>query len=1055
MKKLFSKIYQAFNLLIVLELAFAPMAMANGQSDFWKSAAAITGTVTNAIQAGVNGYTQGIDQEGAQYEQFKAQLGQQTAVRPVDPRQIPPVFSSCLVLPARTNMVDDNLMCSQTDPGQLRVGYAAALKDIAEFNINEYENFSKRGNERFTTQGLGCYERGIQDFETRLKNREVELEKYKARLEALLDKFKLDTKPFLEGIKRTSAILDGKDPGKYLKDFKFENLLLGGNDPNNQCSSFISGTQLAKAAKGSGTKGGLRAIEELLSEQLDQRDGNKSSLSALTASEILSQGKMAQVEKDINAFSDSIARQMSDRNPTQGTAGIAVSKKSNFINMNNPAIKSALDRYDTKIKNKVTALEKKYNITKSVAGFKGKVLNDTPASILADISNGGDIDLEEISTRLTNFQNDFKKSCVEDIIKNSFGSVGKFARQFKNPNVSSTGNKTDNFLASSLVKDMTSEDDIEVVLRNLESNQAKSIYNRYVMKTGRSFEVDGKKFNASTPLRPAQMLGVFVQSCKKNYRITNRVNGNSTTSPAKAVERIMKYASDIKNMQKTAGSEVASIIRKDMISCSDDKSTGVSSMSCSTGTLSLDNPNFCARTAKLCAGNMNACFKRAESTVARISGEQQKFKKQYNAVAENFRTGLKQEITAIQGFLENQGRLLDAQLNIGSVFGVPQTDQQLKISENLFQGTGQSSEKDIDPDLEILDPEQYLNKALADIDTTLKTLQEQRADYVGNDAKGNVKGLSSSGKLGKMAQQYVDSYKEAAKEWQQVFNDCKGMITQLEQALAKENEKIAKQNEELGKACQELIAFQNDPDEDKAQELASDLGKVVQMAAAIPGYNQQTNAVDQANINAILQFNSSCGEASEGANYAWASQGNKVSLDDFCNGGKGEKMFPGYANRACSRARGKAGESCTEESLGQKLANSGKILCETSSGKLKLVSDKGECAKKSADSNELLNQVTDANLSSQSKQIKRSIASLFNCSDGLVDSSKKDEAQKELTAMIRAYNCNEDRKRAGQLGIAACNAQLANSGVGMKDSIGGTLTQAAQALGQLGALRER
>ena len=50
---------------------------------------------------------------------------------------------------------------------------------LADFNITQLENYQTQGHERYTTQGIGCYDKSIQRFEAQLQARDESYERIK------------------------------------------------------------------------------------------------------------------------------------------------------------------------------------------------------------------------------------------------------------------------------------------------------------------------------------------------------------------------------------------------------------------------------------------------------------------------------------------------------------------------------------------------------------------------------------------------------------------------------------------------------------------------------------------------------------------------------------------------------------------------------------------------------------------------------------------------------------------------------------------------------------
>ncbi|MBT4790658.1 MAG: hypothetical protein HON90_03735, partial [Halobacteriovoraceae bacterium] len=748
LKTIFKKFFSTSTLIISFQLCFSPLVFAQAQDGMsnsetkWNKVAtgfSIGATVFNSAVAQVTQAEK--QQRAAAYQQ---ELGATLELRPVDQNQVPPVFSGCFVLPAKGNRLSQAKMCNAKTLQEVDAGYADAMISIAESNKNVVDNYLTKGNERFTTQGKGCYEKKLEDFNARLLAREEELNKYREKLKALMDNFELAAKNDLEGIKQTSALLNGgtKD-NNYLKDFKFETVFLG-NDANSACGSTFSAAEFARTgAQKNG--GGLRGIEKMLFEKM-----NKPSNNSMSAAEVLT--KSNQLSKEV----DEIANKMSDHMKNRNSAEVSVddiSFSGRLLSKDNKALNRVVKNFNSELKNKIGDLESSTKFS-TISGS-----NPIAAQVKA-----GNIDSQDLEKKLTRFNQQSRKSCLDSIIKSNFTSKENFAKSFKNPSISKgLSRDADNILTTSILSYWNSTDDINDLVTKIKKTESKGMNHLYRMTTGKSFKFDNNKtINASTPMRASQLLGILVSNCNSDFENKDSGNGYSNSDIA---NNIRTYANQQRQIKKIASYNLAKHIKDEMKSCPSDTTTGVAALSCSNA-LNSNDQNFCVRTATRCATNMSACYKKATEQIKTVRGNQDALIQKYNTNVEGFKTNMKKELLALNNYIENQARTFDSQLNVGSVFKVPAADFGLAKQSFIVD-----KKEGIGEDLKIQDPKTYLTNALVDIGKMEAAMKKQRHEYMG--ASGQ------DGKLGIIKKEYLANYAKEKAYWATIIADCQGRKQQV------------------------------------------------------------------------------------------------------------------------------------------------------------------------------------------------------------------------------------------------------------------------------------
>lgn len=1007
-----NKFYKMSTLIISYQLVAAPLAFSRTDEGKWNLVGQGAQFLATAINSGVTSMQQNA-QPQSNYSAYKQQLGQALQLTPVDPSQVPPVFNGCLVLPAKGNQLTSGTMCSQKSPQEIQAGYAAAMIEISEFNYNQLDNYTTKGNERFTTQGIGCYEKKLENFNGMLLAREEELNKYQENLKKLLDQFNLASKNDLEAIKQASALLDGgksAQSDKYLKDFKFENIFLGQSDSNNVCGSFID----SQSFRRSGQNGGLRAIEEELFQTMSNPGKG-----SMAATEILSKSK--QLSAEIDTFAGKMSSHMRNRNAANADIN-GVSFNGRLLSKSNKALQRVIGNFNAEVTNKIGDLQNSVKLN--------NVLNGSGLSKIKAQIESNNLDPKELDSALANYELAEKNKCLKTTLSSSgFGTPSAFVKKFKNPNISKgLSRDADNALANTIEAILTDSDmDIDTKLKLIQKEQSKGGNSKYIMTTGKTFSFNGKTIYASTPLRPSQLVEIFVQSCNSGFESENKSNGGGY-SKQNAVDTLRNYAVQRDQIKKVASTDLAKQIKEELKSCPGDSTTGSATMSCGNA-LNMNSANFCVRTANKCASNMKGCYDKAQAQVAKVKSDQKNLVTKYNTNVKNFKNSMKQELMALNGFLENQARSLDAQLSIGTVFKVPGLE--FNIAEELFQGKKQG----VDESLALEDPAKYLAKVQTDIKELQKGLAKQRQEFVGSNGQG--------GKLGKMKKDYIASYKKGKKDWKSIISDCQQAMSAVQKNLKKQQDATNENNEQIAQACGELQAFNIDPSKSEVNELASNLAKAVQLQAGSP-MGQQFSAQDKAAIAKIRAFSSSCGGDSDDSDNPYvgaSSKSGKMTIRSFCKEDKAKEMFPD-AQKLCEQYS-PSGGSCTEDKFIAEASSAGLCLNESQTGVVKISS--GKCAKSEGKNI----KITKSNAIDYASEIASSKGKHRVC---IPQGAASKEVTQNLKYMVQAYNCNQESKKAGQIGVSVCNANMGGSDINSKGIFNQMARDIGTALGSSGAL---
>ncbi len=583
---------------------------------------------------------------------------------------------------------------------------------------------------------------------------------------------------------------------------------------------------------------------------------------------------------------------------------------------------------------------------------------------------------------------------------------------------------------------MGNEHNINDILAKVKKEEQKGINSNKIMVTGKSFQVGGRTINASTPLRPSNLIGILVSNCNNNFKAAPP---GSRFSPANAISAIRNLAREREQLRKVAATDIGTRIKREMKNCPNDKSTGIAKLSCS-GALNPDSAGFCLRSAQTCASNYKGCYEKAKAQLRSVASQQKSYVDKYNGNVDNFKTNLKKVLEDINKFAVNQAMLIDAQLNMGNVTSIPKLG--FKLSKESFMG----KKEGFDPALEIQDPEKYMEAALKDVENIQKVLEKQKVAYVGGKGKG--------GKLGEMKKQYLQNYKESIVEYQKVIQDCQSAAQKAQAEVKQITDQANEDNAKLSDACSRLMAFNENPSSTEHDQLAEDLAKILPTAAVANPMGPGMSAQDQQAIARIRSFNSTCGNSdSKGG-------AGKVSVHNFCGNSTRVKNAGADAQAACRIIKENSGFSasstgtCTFAEFTDKIEGpeGTKFCIDKSTGKPVKAISGANCDKNKETKKFVV--LEDYEYSAHKKELFR-IAGVEPCK--IAKDNNKDQydrAKEYITDLANSYNCVEEQKASGQIKVSICN-DPANAGrsVAGKDWASQMATQLGTAFGTLQAIQ--
>lgn len=769
-------------------------------------------------------------------------MQQDLSIKQVDPSQVPPIITQngCQVLEAKGNRINADLSCEgQFSMELMQQGTYDALLGAAEANFNTLDNFLTKGHERFTTQGIGCYEKAQNQLKQQLEARLQMLDQMKESMNRRLEDFQKLAKNDVMEIKKGQALLDGnsKDPTVQaaLKDYRFEDQF---RDP--QCRSFFTDKQFADMGKK-----GLRGIEQELTNQTSSMQPKAFiAKSEQLEKEIISLGKHVKAKQE---NSDGLAL-ISD--PFSGF-------NSRLLARGSKAVEKAMANAADSINEEKKSVERK---------LKAKIPSDDKlvADMFREITTGVQDGSVDVEFRLSEFEKETKNRCLSEYMKDNFGSTGGFVGRLQDPNISKKANREADSSFKNFIIEILEDDrlTIEAKKRKIAQAQADPANARYGMVTGKSVTVEGRNISASTRMPASTMVNMFVDNCVA--RFDSEPNSKGTTYREIAQE-MKSYKNKFSQMKTKMANQVSSNLVNELLRCPGDENTGKSPQTCSPNTLKTSDQNFCLRTANTCAANINGCMEKAEKLVETTRNKQLEHVETYRQNLVNFKEGLKQEFSIVSANFEQASRQLDGLYQMGTMFKMPTGLDMATTEENGSNGAD-TLLKGIDPSLEIEDPEAYFQKVSKNIDKLRRQVEQHNREI--------------SGEFDKTIQGYARSYEQEKQYWQQMKSQCISRLTEYDNIIAEQQAEqqraYQEQQKAIGEACQAFADFRQNP----CPSSGGSVGSLSSDMAAIQG------AISADGQSVIGEIAGSCDSFGTAEAYGNTS-GNRnapyhISIDSYC-----------------------------------------------------------------------------------------------------------------------------------------------------------------------------
>lgn len=872
MKTVLNHIFKLANYAIIFQLVTMPLASgfdtrqrsgfggenSDGFRDYsgFTNAAFQVSSFFNEAANAFLGVQQGpVDRTGEYINQLTPML----AVTPQPPGTYPAAFNGCVVLSSTPNLLNEGAKCENVPVQQILEGYATALIKVADDNLNAMNVASTASNDTTDFRGETCYQNAIAGLAQSFNIREEEIKTRVRALEEIIQNFELASQETLESIKQNDAILNGPCQGcrekngvaarDYLEDFRFENVLFDAND-NGACGSWYSENSVRERGGSSGLKGIER---EITSRQIETADRFK--------------GQREQIRNEIMGLTSSLASNFSRRNGFNASAS-NVTNRTTLFPATSPALSSAIERFNTRINNQIGDLETDLDLNNVLGQDRVPEL-----SLLFNQVRAGSGDIGNIADQITLFERQNKAQCFRRNLSSALETenIGQGLRSFSNPNVS--GNKSrnaDSSMATALATEISTLDnsDFEEFLANVESIEMRGTNSLKSWRPGRTIDFGEGQcglLNASERLRPSGLFRCLTSNCEDQFKLKRADLGGHSLN--KMVTNLRNYATQMARLKETANGSLLSDIRKDLLTCPDDSSTGTADMSCNADRMSPSGGTFCMASAQRCMANVYNCQDKITAKITEAETQQQTLMTNYKAEVDTAKQQLMAEVASLEAFLLEDARRIDAELNLGTVTSTPGLQIDL-TGTNFFRD-------DLRADLRLEDPEKYLEEIKKQLigngfdnpgESLLGSLRQQKEELIGQNGDDPTGDLRGKGRLGAMAAQYVDSYQDNADYYRDLISSCNQAIARANEEESRRLEALGEQNQEIADACDAVRAFNSNPLEGDVAEIASDASRAVRIAAGMPSQSGRfvNQFQDQREIERIRSFNQQCADDAGG-----------------------------------------------------------------------------------------------------------------------------------------------------------------------------------------------
>lgn len=711
---------------------------------------------------------------------------------------IPVTDLNCKSLPSRPARVVAQVCSANNIPQggmsmQPQVWEAEAYKEAYTTLAEEYKNHSiESTTATVRDQGLGCMKKAAQHLNGFFQYRVNELDVLTAKIEAMNNSFREQSKPDLESIEDLTALLDGGDGdivdaarARNPKLFDFESQI-----PDPACSAMFTGERFNQE----GQEGGFNAINKLLKTSYEQP-----SAGAKFSGQSYSQASAA-VETDIKNIAIKVASQ-AKLNFTAITAdqsglGRFVAGLGRGMISSTTGVSAALTAdIFSDFQAKFSATNENLNKTKFDLGKQFDQAGVDSSEAFNQLRSKDDT---AFNSKVASIQNQIKNKCLDKKI----GSIDTILNRITHFGSSKSANKGNPNLLKARIKQIfeNKSTTIEQKLEEVKVAEGQSSI-RYNLKVNTSMigaDKDGKPdtFKPDEIDTPSKYLTVLARTCEFQY-IKDSDNGAKTTQ--QAVQSLQNLRKQYDTFEQDSALEMQNAIINKLLNCPGD-TTGQTVGSCDGSKFNNTSSSFCARTASVCSGKMRDCTTATQNFVAKKKQEKLIPVARYKANMLNH----KRQMVSLFDVTFNQ-YLKDAEIMRGQ-FGVGFTSPtgiQREVPEGQRFLSKFAQANSADGKMQLEDPDQYLEMFRKNITNLKKEVTAQQDKVLGNGGSGGL--------IGAHLNKVKSNYSNSQQEMERMASECGGKASEMIRAETERNNKIAeeakKKNDELGEKRGKVCAL--------------------------------------------------------------------------------------------------------------------------------------------------------------------------------------------------------------------------------------------------------
>lgn len=813
MKCLKNLVKKNFVLMIVIQFTLSPFAFAQQQQ----------GLLPGLLQVATMGaqqYANSLSNSNMCVDQrISAHLDITTQAYP------PEEFGACTNPPAVSNKLSEYCVADPSLRGEADFNRAYCETEqflsIAENNVQQYQNFLAEGQSSTHNASIVC-------MKDEQKKAEEELEKYEGQIRDLMARYREQFETMKRQIEEEKNLLqnlafelDGgsgraRAPGTNdAQEFRFENYF-----QSPACQQTITEAN----ARIGGQQRGLRGLREGLSATNTRAEEalNFNFEDALT-------GELNQIRTNFKR--GGLTSVLDYNDATAGSSSI----------YNLPVIKAAYEDY---ILNIDPTREESERILRQLSNdnlFRtDTIVVSTPAFDQNFLTRAGQI-LQNSESGVNSWRNDYLEQCVA-------GEVTGSASQGWLDYIS--GNLRQNRRRTAAAKHF--EGQISAILASNYSIQTKM---DLIAKAQNSLGVVDPVVvihptDRGSVMSPHAFLQNQVTQCETQYA-SNKVvldpNGTGRITYAEAHNQLRTAIADVQGIYSNFLSEVSEATSNRFLNCEgvsyrSNPATENDPGACGPTKLDRSSASFCKSQSVACASNINQCYTELQNTIASKELERNQRAETLNTVMRNLNSQLKRNIEQIAAALQQHHEILKQ-----SYPTIENLDFNNKDAPNLMTMPELTDQMVQELGVSLVaegDPEKIWQEFQNRIDQNIIPQLENRRNKL-------------IGRFSERIAAKQRNYETEIGYWEQVADDCRQVIAQVDDLHEQRQQEIMEYNQELMSAynnlCQRDYQFNA---QNCNEEAVNTLGQTFdQIAGLVAADGGQISENDQ---NAYRRFRAGC-----------------------------------------------------------------------------------------------------------------------------------------------------------------------------------------------------